>query len=45
MEPSALEQSESMNRLGHKMFPVNAASVLDLPIHKEETYFHSDFLN
>lgn len=42
MEPSVLEQNESMSRLEHKMFPVNAPSVLDLPIHKEKTYFHSE---
>lgn len=44
MEPSVLQQNESTNRLERKMFPVKAPSVLDLPIHKEETYFHSEWL-
>lgn len=42
MEPSALEQNDYVNILGHKMFPVNAPSVLDLSIHKEKTHFHSE---
>lgn len=42
MAPAVLEQNEYMNILEQKMFPVNAPSVLDLPIHKEETCSHSE---
>lgn len=42
MAPPILEENEYMNILEQKMFPVNAPSVLDLSIHKEETYFHSE---